>query len=85
MLVVLSSHKKWAERERRIAVALRIRKINGKWVACCAAKTKPEPDDIYLDDGMFSAVMDKFAYDFNQMWGYNIPINGDKDIIAKFN
>lgn len=44
-------------------MAIRIRKINGHLVALCAAKTKPEEEDIYLDDNIHHALSAKFAVD----------------------
>ena len=31
-------------------MSIRIRIVDGVWVALCAAKTKAEPGDTYLDD-----------------------------------
>jgi len=45
-------------------MAIRIRKVNGTTVALCAAKTKAEPDDIYLHDGIHHALSTKFGVDF---------------------
>lgn len=47
-------------------MAIRIRKINGKVIALCAAKTKPKKDDIYLDDNIHHALTNKFYNDFKQ-------------------
>lgn len=44
-------------------MAIRIRKIDGVVVACCAAKTLPEDDDLYLDDNAHHAVYEKIAAD----------------------
>lgn len=45
-------------------MAIRIRKINGKVVALCAAKSKPRNGDIYLDDNIHHALAIKFREDF---------------------
>jgi len=45
-------------------MAIRIRKINGKTVALCAAKTNQRPNDIYLDDAIHHALSRKFEADF---------------------
>lgn len=44
-------------------MAIRIRKVNGTTVALCAAKTKAEPNDIYLDDSVHHALSTKFGVD----------------------
>ena len=47
-------------------MAIRIRRVEG-WpptcVALCAAKTKAEPGDLYLDDGVHHALYVKFDAD----------------------
>ena len=48
-------------------MAIRIRKIKDETVALCAAKSKPEEGDIYLDDGMHHALTVKFEKDFRSM------------------
>ena len=45
-------------------MAIRIRKIRGRLVALCAARTRPETEDIYLDDGVHHALTTKFVVDF---------------------
>lgn len=49
-------------------MAIRIRKIDGHIVALCAAKTKEQKGDIYLDDGVHEALATKFAVDWNEAW-----------------
>ena len=44
-------------------MAIRIRKVDGTVVACCAAKTLPESNDLYLDDNAHHAVYEKIAAD----------------------
>lgn len=48
-------------------MAIRLRMVDGHWVALCAAETKPEPGDLYLDDGMHEALSNKFHADFETM------------------
>ena len=48
-------------------MAIRIRKVKGRLLALCAAATKPEPEDIYLDDACHHALSTKFALDFASM------------------
>lgn len=45
-------------------MAIRLRMIKGRYIALCAAKTKPEPGDVYLDDNMHHALSTKFAVDW---------------------
>ena len=48
-------------------MAIRIRKIKGKLVALCAAKSKSLVGDIYLDDNIHHALTIKFERDFKEM------------------
>ena len=48
-------------------MAIRLRKINGKLVALCAAKSEPQIGDIYLDDNIHHALTQKFERDFKNM------------------
>lgn len=52
-------------------MAIRLRRINGRMVALCAAKSSPEPGDTYLDDGMHEALVLKFCGDFKSMGFYH--------------
>lgn len=45
-------------------MAIRLRQVDRRWVALCAAKTKPEEGDLYLDDNMHHALTVKFGLDF---------------------
>ena len=47
-------------------IAIRIRKIKGKTVALCAAKTKPRKGDIYLDDVIDHALRMKYLEDYKE-------------------
>ena len=48
-------------------MAIRIRIINGLTVALCAAKTRPEYGDLYLDDNIHHALSSTFDTDFYKM------------------
>lgn len=48
-------------------MAIRIRELNGKCVALCAAESDPESGDIYLDDRIHHALTNKFEADFIKM------------------
>lgn len=48
-------------------MAIRIRRINGKTVALCAAESSEKPGDIYLDDNIHHALTVKFTKDFESM------------------
>jgi len=48
-------------------MAIRIRKINEKLVALCAAKTEFCKGDLYLDDNVHHALTKKFEKDFKKM------------------
>jgi len=45
-------------------MAIRLRKVEGRLVALCAALTVPEEGDIYLDDDAHHALTTKFGVDF---------------------
>ena len=45
-------------------MAIRIRSVNGKVIALCAALSKPEEGDVYLDDSVHHALTTKFGLDF---------------------
>jgi len=48
-------------------MAIRLRKdATGKWVALCAADWEPRPNDVYLTDGMHTALTEKFTRDFEK-------------------
>ena len=59
-------------------MAIRIRNINGTTVALCAAKTKPEPNDIYLDDSVHHALTTKFGVDFRSEGFMNNDLADDR-------
>ena len=56
-------------------MAIRIRVINGKYVALCAAEYTEKIGDLYLDDGIHEALAEKFWSD----WKSNglIPANDE--------
>ena len=54
-------------------MAIRVRKVEGTWVALCAAETDPVPGDLYLDDNAHYALASKFARDWQGQlvdWSY---------------
>ncbi len=54
-------------------MAIRLRIVEGQYVAMCAVETDPQPGDIYLDDGMHYALAAKFCRDWqgeNVAWNY---------------
>jgi hypothetical protein len=55
-------------------MAIRIRNVNGVTVALCAAKTKAEKDDIYLNDNIHHALTTKFGLDFYSEGFLNDPM-----------
>ena len=48
-------------------MAIRIRKIDGKIIAICAALSEPKEGDVYLDDSMHHALITKFGLDWESM------------------
>lgn len=48
-------------------MAIRIRKRDRGYIALCAAESKPKRGDIYLNDGMHTALTKKFESDFRKM------------------
>jgi len=47
-------------------MAIRIREINGKWVALCAAEAEVQRGDIYLHDAIDHALRVKFIEDYRK-------------------
>jgi len=56
-------------------MSIRIREIEGETVALCAAKTKSQEGDIYLDDNAHHAISTKFAVDFESEGFYAGPVD----------
>jgi len=48
-------------------MAIRIRKRDGCYIALCAAESNPKRGDVYLNDGMHTALTEKFTADFRSM------------------
>ena len=48
-------------------MAIRLREVKGRLLALCAAATKHELGDIYLDDAAHHALSTKFGLDFESM------------------
>ena len=49
------------------AVAIRLRRVDGKLLALCAARTKTELGDHYLDDEEHRALAEKFWRDYPEL------------------
>lgn len=65
-------------------MAIRIRQVDGRLVALCAARSMPKAGDIYLDDGAHHVLSNKFARDFNEMYGYDLAgIGEDADLVER--
>lgn len=45
-------------------MAIRLRKVENKWIALCAAESEPENEDIYIDDAIDHAIRVKFIKDY---------------------
>ena len=45
-------------------MAIRLRKVENKWVALCAYETDKKEGDIYIDDGQHYALATKFSDDY---------------------
>ena len=58
-------------------MAIRIRKVDGKTIALCAAKTKPKPGDLYLDDTIHHALTTKFGLDWHSEKIIDNPLAND--------
>ena len=63
-------------------MAIRIRKINGFTVALCAADTKPEEGDLYLDDSAHHALSTKFGLDWYSEGRLDDPLADERLLFA---
>lgn len=54
-------------------MAIRLRIVDGHWIAICAARSVEKEDDIYLDDAWHHALMVKFERDYHEMYGHDFP------------
>lgn len=55
-------------------MSIRLRLVEGVWVALCAARSIEKEGDIYLDDAHHHALSAKFSADFASMgFGPDIP------------
>jgi hypothetical protein len=54
-------------------MAIRLRAVDGRLIAICAARSIEQPGDVYIDDVQHRALGDKFARDFNEMFALDIP------------
>jgi hypothetical protein len=60
-------------------MSIRIREVDGRWVAICAARSVPKEGDIYLHDGAHHALSIKFDLDFDSMGLLRHSIYADSD------
>ena len=74
-------------------MAIRIRKVNGRTIALCAACTKPKEGDLYLDDNIHHALSTKFGLDWYEEGQLDDPLAdtrlvslmlGEGDTLGKF-
>lgn len=47
-------------------MSIRVRTVDGRLVALCAAENAEEPGDLYLDDGVHVALQEKFLRDWTE-------------------
>ena len=65
-------------------MAIRLRWINNRWIAICAARSVPKEGDLYIDDGQHHALGSKFARDGHEMYGIKMPYwNEDVDLVEQ--
>jgi hypothetical protein len=46
-------------------MAIRLRRVEGQWVALCAVESDPKEGDVYIDDAQDSALRVKFMQDYD--------------------
>lgn len=54
-------------------MAIRLRQVNGIWIALCAARSMPDEGDVYLDDNQHAALVDKFGREYGQTFECDLP------------
>lgn len=59
-------------------MAIRLRIVNGRLIAICAARSIPKEGDVYIDDGQHGALGQKFARDYAESYGYEFGINEEE-------
>lgn len=64
-------------------MAIRLRIVDGKWLAVCAACTVEKSGDVYINDGQHGALSDKFSRDFNDMHGCDLPFDPTCALLAE--
>jgi len=62
-------------------MAIRIRKVDGKTIALCAAKSIPKEGDLYLDDSIHHALTTKFGLDFYEEGFIDNPLSDNKLLV----
>lgn len=63
-------------------MAIRLREIDGVWIAICAARSMPKQGDVYLHDGMHHALSVKFDQDFGNEYRITPWSDAEKDRLA---
>jgi hypothetical protein len=64
-------------------MAIRLRVVNGRLVALCAARSVEKPGDVYLDDSQHYALMLKFSRDTQESFGYPMPSDPEDRAIVE--
>lgn len=59
-------------------MSIRLRRVNGRLIAICAARSVEKPGDVYLDDEQHHALTGKFSEDFASE-GYNTQVLDRED------
>ena len=54
-------------------MAMRLRQVNGVWIALCAAKYGKRSNDVYLDDGQHQAITEKYLRDWKKNGLISLP------------
>jgi len=65
-------------------MAIRLRLVNGVWVALFAARSIEKEGDLYLDDGQHHALGNKFSRDYSEMYDLDLPCRlEDIDLVER--
>lgn len=65
-------------------MAIRLRIVQGKWLAICAARSVAKEGDVYLDDPQHHALFSKCARDDFEMYGIELPyFNENLDLVEQ--
>ena len=60
-------------------MAIRLRWVEGAWVALCAAEHPAEPGDVYLDDSPDHAIRVKLEADWESEGRFARPAGGEEE------